>query len=162
MGPRGLAAAAGGLRDDRVELGHLAAQAAADLVAELEDARVADGVEGAVALIGAVDLARRVEASQVVVFEVVGRCAGDLRELGGRRAGDRVTGSIGPIERLSRHTATHFRSLLIAWGGHRRRGRVLRSAVGSGVPVLAETAGSQSVQARELIVRHFGGLASFG
>jgi hypothetical protein len=80
-----------------------------------------------------------------VLFAVAEPCAGDLREPGGRQAGDRVTGRIG-----------------IAWGGHRHRGRVLRSAVGPGFPALAEHAGSQSVQPRELIVRHLGGLASFG
>jgi len=71
--------------------------------------------------------------------------------------------SVGPIGRLGRWTATHFRTVLAAW---------LVIAIGLGVfaprveTALSgagwETTGSQSVQARNLIDKHFGGLSSYG
>ena len=71
--------------------------------------------------------------------------------------------SLGPIGRLGRYTATHFRLVLIAW---------LLIAVGLGffVPRVEtalsgagwESTGSQSVQARQLIERNFHGLSSYG
>jgi putative drug exporter of the RND superfamily len=74
-----------------------------------------------------------------------------------------VTRSVGPIGRLGRYTATHFRTVLIAWA-------VIAVALGFFAPRVEtalsgagwETTGSQSVQARELIDRHFDGLGSYG
>ena len=70
---------------------------------------------------------------------------------------------VGPIGRLGRYTATHFRVVLAGW---------LVVAVGLGVfAPRVETAlsgagwdatGSQSVQARQLIDRNFRGLSSYG
>ena len=70
---------------------------------------------------------------------------------------------LGPIGRLGRYTATHFRLVLVAW---------LLIAVGLGffVPRVEtalsgagwESTGSQSVQARQLIDRNFHGLSSYG
>jgi putative drug exporter of the RND superfamily len=69
---------------------------------------------------------------------------------------------LGPIGRLGRYTATHFRVVVVAW--------VLAAA---GLGVLAprvetalsgagwEATGSQSVEARELIEDRFGGLGSY-
>jgi RND superfamily putative drug exporter len=71
--------------------------------------------------------------------------------------------NVGPIGRLGRYTATHFRVVLVGW---------LVVAIGLGVlaPKVEtalsgagwETTGSQSVQARQLIDKNFRGLSSFG
>ncbi len=71
--------------------------------------------------------------------------------------------NVGPIGRLGRYMATHFRMVLVGW---------LVVAVGLGVfaPKVEtalsgagwETSGSQSVQARNLIDRNFHGLSSYG
>jgi putative drug exporter of the RND superfamily len=70
---------------------------------------------------------------------------------------------VGPIGRLGRWTATHFRVVVAAW---------LLVAVGLGIfaprveTALSgagwEASGSQSVQARTLIDKNFGGLSSYG
>ena len=69
---------------------------------------------------------------------------------------------MGPIGRLGRYAATHFRVVVVAW--------VLAAA---GLGVLAprvetalsgagwEASGSQSVEARQLIDDRFGGLGSY-
>jgi RND superfamily putative drug exporter len=70
---------------------------------------------------------------------------------------------IGPIGRLGRYTATHFRAVLAAW-------LVIAIALGLFAPRVEtalsgagwETSGSQSVQARQLIDRNFRGLGSYG
>ena len=71
--------------------------------------------------------------------------------------------NVGPIGRLGRYTATHFRVVLVGW---------LVVAIGLGVlaPKVEtalsgagwETTGSQSVQARQLIDKNFRGLSSYG
>jgi RND superfamily putative drug exporter len=71
--------------------------------------------------------------------------------------------TVGPIGRLGRYTATHFRVVLAVW---------LAVAVGLGffAPQVEsalsgagwETTGSQSVQARNLINKDFAGLSSYG
>ena len=70
---------------------------------------------------------------------------------------------VGPIGRLGRYTATHFRVVLIAWlliavvlGFFAPRVETALSGAGW------ETTGSQSVQARQLIDRNFHGLSSYG
>ena len=71
--------------------------------------------------------------------------------------------SVGPIGRLGRYTATHFRVVLGAW-------LLSRSCLGFFAPRVEtalsgagwETTGSQSVQAREQIDKHFQGLGSYG
>jgi putative drug exporter of the RND superfamily len=68
----------------------------------------------------------------------------------------------GPIGRLGRYTATHFRVVLIGWlvvaiGLGFFAPRVETALSGAGW----ETSGSQSVQARALINREFGGLSSY-
>ena len=70
---------------------------------------------------------------------------------------------IGPIGRLGRYTATHFRIVLTAWlvvavvlGFFAPRVETALSGAGW------ETTGSQSVQARQLIDKHFRGLSSYG
>src|SRR4249919_278258 len=70
---------------------------------------------------------------------------------------------VGPIGRLGRYTATHFRVVLIAWlliavvlGFFAPRVETALSGAGW------ETTGSQSVQARQLIDRNFRGLSSYG
>jgi putative drug exporter of the RND superfamily len=70
---------------------------------------------------------------------------------------------IGPIGRLGRYTATHFRTVLAAWlvvgiGLGFFAPKVERALSGAGW----ETTGSQSVQARKLIDRNFRGLSSYG
>ncbi len=70
--------------------------------------------------------------------------------------------NVGPIGRLGRYTATHFRVVLVGW---------LVVAIGLGVlaPKVEtalsgagwETTGSQSVQARQLIDKNFHGLSSY-
>ena len=71
--------------------------------------------------------------------------------------------NVGPVGRLGRYMATHFRVVLVGW---------LIVAVGLGVfaprveTALSgagwETSGSQSVQARNLINKDFHGLSSYG
>ena len=70
---------------------------------------------------------------------------------------------VGPIGRLGRYTATHFRVVLIAWllvavvlGFFAPRVETALSGAGW------EATGSQSVQARQLIDRNFHGLSSYG
>jgi RND superfamily putative drug exporter len=70
--------------------------------------------------------------------------------------------SVGPIGRLGRYTATHFRQVLLAWvlialvlGFFAPRVETALSGAGW------ETTGSQSVQARALINRDFQGLSSY-
>ncbi|TMM04020.1 MAG: MMPL family transporter [Actinobacteria bacterium] len=73
------------------------------------------------------------------------------------------TSRVGPIGRLGRYTATHFRVVLIAWllvavvlGFFAPRVETALSGAGW------EATGSQSVQARQLIDRNFRGLSSYG
>jgi RND superfamily putative drug exporter len=69
--------------------------------------------------------------------------------------------SIGPIGRLGRYTATHFRVVAIAWA-------LLAVSLGVFAPKVEhalsgagwEATGSESVQARELVDRNFQGLSS--
>ena len=70
---------------------------------------------------------------------------------------------VGPIGRLGRYTATHFRVVLVAWlliavvlGFFAPRVETALSGAGW------ETTGSQSVQARQLIDKNFKGLSSYG
>ena len=71
--------------------------------------------------------------------------------------------SVGPVGRLGRYTATHFRTVLIAWA-------IVAVALGFLAPRVEhalsgagwETTGSQSVQARQLIDQNFRGLSSYG
>jgi putative drug exporter of the RND superfamily len=70
---------------------------------------------------------------------------------------------VGPIGRLGRYAATHFRVVLIAWllvavvlGFFAPRVETALSGAGW------EATGSQSVQARQLIDRSFHGLSSYG
>ena len=70
---------------------------------------------------------------------------------------------IGPIGRLGRWTATHFRAVLAAWlvialGLGFLAPRVEKALSGAGW----EASGSQSVQARQLIDKNFKGLSSYG
>ena len=71
--------------------------------------------------------------------------------------------NVGPIGRLGRYTATHFRVVLLGWllvalvlGFFAPRVETALSGAGW------ETTGSQSVQARQLIDRNFQGLSSYG
>jgi RND superfamily putative drug exporter len=71
--------------------------------------------------------------------------------------------NVGPIGRLGRHTATHFRVVLVGWlvvaiGLGFLAPRVESALSGAGW----ETTGSQSVQARHLIDKNFQGLSSYG
>ena len=71
--------------------------------------------------------------------------------------------TVGPIGRLGRYTATHFRVVLAAWV-------LVALALGFFAPRVEnalsgagwETTGSQSVQARQLIDRNFHGISSYG
>jgi RND superfamily putative drug exporter len=70
---------------------------------------------------------------------------------------------VGPIGRLGRYTATHFRTVLVGWllvalvlGFFAPR--VEKALSGAGW----EASGSQSVQARKLLERDFAGLGSYG
>ena len=71
--------------------------------------------------------------------------------------------NVGPIGRLGRYTATHFRVVLVGW-------LVVALALGFFAPRVEtalsgagwETTGSQSVQARQLIDKDFHGLSSYG
>ncbi|MHB8659956.1 MAG: MMPL family transporter [Solirubrobacteraceae bacterium] len=70
--------------------------------------------------------------------------------------------SVGPIGRLGRYTATHFRAVLVTWvlialGLGSLAPRVETALSGAGW----ETSGSQSVQARQLIDRNFQRLSSY-
>src|SRR5512144_496682 len=70
---------------------------------------------------------------------------------------------VGPIGRLGRYTATHFRVVLIGWavialGLGFLAPRAEKALSGAGW----EASGSQSVQARHLIDRNFNGLSSYG
>ncbi|MGB0091027.1 MAG: MMPL family transporter [Solirubrobacteraceae bacterium] len=89
--------------------------------------------------------------------------------LAAARGRDRVQGvdgvmiRVGPVGRLGRYTATHFRVVLIGWlliavvlGFFAPRVESALSGAGW------ETTGSQSVQARQLIDRNFHGLSSYG
>ena len=72
-------------------------------------------------------------------------------------------GRLGPLGRLGGYTATHFRTVVIAW-----------ALVAVGLGILAprvetalsgagwETTGSQSVEARKLVDRNFQGLGAYG
>jgi RND superfamily putative drug exporter len=71
--------------------------------------------------------------------------------------------NVGPIGRLGRYTATHFRVVLLGWlvvalGLGFLAPRVETALSGAGW----ETTGSQSVQARQLIDKNFVGLSSYG
>ncbi len=71
--------------------------------------------------------------------------------------------NLGPIGRLGRYTATHFRTVLVGW-------LVVALALGFFAPRVEtalsgagwEASGSQSAQARRLIERDFAGLGSYG
>ncbi len=70
---------------------------------------------------------------------------------------------VGPIGRLGRYTATHFRTVMVGWllvalvlGFFAPR--VEKALSGAGW----EASGSQSVQARKLIERDFAGMGSYG
>jgi putative drug exporter of the RND superfamily len=70
--------------------------------------------------------------------------------------------AVGPIGRLGRYAATHFRVVLVTWlvvaaGLGFLAPRVETALSGAGW----EASGSQSMQARELIDRHFHGLSSY-
>ncbi|HSD25190.1 MAG TPA: MMPL family transporter, partial [Solirubrobacterales bacterium] len=70
---------------------------------------------------------------------------------------------VGPIGRLGRYTATHFRVVVIAWVGIALllgflAPRVEKALSGAGW----EASGSQSVQARHLINQNFNGLSAYG
>ncbi len=75
----------------------------------------------------------------------------------------RQPGRVGPIGRLGRYTATHFRTVLIGW-------LVVAVVLGFFAPRVEnalsgagwEASGSQSVQARKLVERDFAGLGSYG
>ena len=76
---------------------------------------------------------------------------------------DGLMSRVGPIGRLGRYTATHFRVVLIGWllvavvlGFFAPRVETALSGAGW------ETTGSQSVQARQLIDKNFHGLSSYG
>jgi RND superfamily putative drug exporter len=73
------------------------------------------------------------------------------------------TVNVGPIGRLGRYSATHFRFVLVGW-------LVVAIALGLFAPRVEtalsgagwETTGSQSVHARQLIDKNFRGLSSYG
>jgi putative drug exporter of the RND superfamily len=74
-----------------------------------------------------------------------------------------IVPKVGPIGRLGRYTATHFRTVLVGWllvalvlGFFAPR--VEKALSGAGW----EASGSQSVQARKLVERDFAGLGSYG
>ncbi|WP_320668638.1 MMPL family transporter [Patulibacter defluvii] len=72
-----------------------------------------------------------------------------------------MSGTVGPIGRLGRWTATHFRAVALAWA-------VIAVALGALAPQVEhalsgagwEATGSESVQARDLLDREFGGRSS--
>jgi RND superfamily putative drug exporter len=71
--------------------------------------------------------------------------------------------AVGPVGRLGRWTATHFRAVAIAWG-------IVAIGLGFFAPRVEmalsgagwEATGSQSVQARKLIDKNFRGLGGYG
>ncbi len=75
----------------------------------------------------------------------------------------RRTHDVGPIGRLGRYTATHFRRVLVGWV-------LLALVLGFFAPRVEsalsgagwEANGSQSVQARKLVEKDFAGLGSYG
>ncbi len=70
---------------------------------------------------------------------------------------------VGPVGRLGRYTATHFRVVLIGWAVVALGLGVLAPRVESALSGAGwEATGSQSVQARHLIDRNFNGLSSYG
>jgi len=70
---------------------------------------------------------------------------------------------VGPIGRLGRYTATHFRTVLLGWA-------VIAVVLGFFAPKVEtalsgagwEASGSQSAQARKLVEKDFAGLGSYG
>ncbi|MGZ4180552.1 MAG: MMPL family transporter [Solirubrobacteraceae bacterium] len=71
--------------------------------------------------------------------------------------------NVGPIGRIGRYTATHFRVVLVGWlvvalGLGFLAPKVETALSGAGW----ETTGSQAVQARQLIDKNFRGLSSYG
>jgi RND superfamily putative drug exporter len=71
--------------------------------------------------------------------------------------------TLGPLGRLGRWTATHFRAVVLAWllvavafGAFAPRAEHALSGAGW------EATGSESVQARALVDKHFAGLGSYG
>src|SRR3954453_9454966 len=74
-----------------------------------------------------------------------------------------MTPAVGPLGRLGRYTATHFRTVLVAWG-------VLAVVLGVFAPRVEtalsgagwEATGSESAQARQLIDKSFHGLGTYG
>ncbi|HEX6024500.1 MAG TPA: MMPL family transporter, partial [Solirubrobacter sp.] len=71
--------------------------------------------------------------------------------------------TVGPLGRLGRWTATHFRAVAVAWlliavafGMFAPRAEHALSGAGW------EATGSESVKARELVEKHFSGLGSYG
>ncbi len=78
-----------------------------------------------------------------------------------QRAATRI--AVGPVGRLGRWTATHFRAVAVAW-------LVIAVVLGFFAPKVEtalsgagwEAAGSQSAQARKLVERDFKGLGSYG
>ncbi|MGO9904898.1 MAG: MMPL family transporter, partial [Solirubrobacteraceae bacterium] len=87
------------------------------------------------------------------------------RQLGKRPATEQYphSANVGPIGRIGRYTATHFRVVLVGW-------LILALGLGVFAPKVEtalsgagwETTGSQSVQARQLIDKNFHGLSSYG
>jgi RND superfamily putative drug exporter len=74
-----------------------------------------------------------------------------------------MTPRVGPIGRLGRYTATHFRGVVAAWVVVALALGVLAPRVETALSGAGwETTGSQSVQARELIDRSFHGMGSYG
>ena len=71
--------------------------------------------------------------------------------------------AVGPIGRVGRYTATHFRTVLIGWA-------VVAVVLGFFAPKVEtalsgagwEASGSQSAQARKLVEKDFAGLGSYG
>ncbi len=71
--------------------------------------------------------------------------------------------SLGPVGRLGRYTATHFRAVLIAWAIVAIPLAILSPRVETALSGAGwETTGSQSVAARKLIDANFGGLGGYG
>ena len=68
----------------------------------------------------------------------------------------------GPIGRLGRYTATHFRAVVDRLGARRRRPRASSPRRSSTALSGAgwEATGSQSVAARKVVDKNFGGLSS--
>ena len=70
---------------------------------------------------------------------------------------------VGPIGRLGRYTATHFRIVVIGWALVALTLGFLAPKVETALSGAGwETSGSQSVQARQLIDKNFHGLSSYG